>query len=186
MAHFSENNESRCPFWTECNSQCMRRLGGVYIPFPYYVELFCKSGQFTNCSHYLLGSLLTRERADSFRDVHSLWSFSCRRFFCGTPLYRYRRRVRDTITPHERPHQICRKTHWTRPGFSSSRHIHVWQLPFSPACPVRTFLHIEHRINRQQFGNRNVQQKKPLTHIELRAWIYWRTRHDSNVRPTDS
>lgn len=72
MSHFSENNESRCPYWIECNSQCMRRMGGIYIPLQYYVEFFCKSGQFTNCSHYLLGSIFTRERADSNSDVQNL------------------------------------------------------------------------------------------------------------------
>ena len=71
-AQFSKNTGSSCPFWLECNSQCMRRLGGVYIPLPYYVEFFCKTDQYSSCSQYLRGNLLAREKADNFRNAHNL------------------------------------------------------------------------------------------------------------------
>ena len=71
MGHFSKKNESYCPFWIECNSQCMRRLGGLFIPLPYYADQFCKTGQFTNCGHYLLGNLLTMERSESLANAYN-------------------------------------------------------------------------------------------------------------------
>ncbi|MEW6520222.1 MAG: hypothetical protein AB1461_12500 [Thermodesulfobacteriota bacterium] len=71
MSHFSKKKGSSCPFWIECNSQCLRRLGGVYIPLQYYVETFCKTREFVSCGHYLLANLLTREKADSFEHAHN-------------------------------------------------------------------------------------------------------------------
>jgi len=72
MTHFSKKNDSNCPFWIECNAQCMRRLGGVYIPLPHYTELLCKTRQYTNCSHYLLGSLVAMNKAEFSNDARVL------------------------------------------------------------------------------------------------------------------
>ena len=49
-------NGSKCPYWAlESSSECGIAKGGMYIPMPEHVKMFCLSTNHFKCSQYIKG-----------------------------------------------------------------------------------------------------------------------------------
>lgn len=45
-----------CPYWDpDREQQCMMTKGGLYVPMPEHVFMFCSTPCFTSCHHYTMG-----------------------------------------------------------------------------------------------------------------------------------
>lgn len=48
--------EDNCPYWTlEHNRECGISKGGMYIPMPEHIQMFCHSGKYYQCQAYVRG-----------------------------------------------------------------------------------------------------------------------------------
>ena len=59
MGNYAKTNrhdEGRCPYWAlESYSECGLSKGGVYIPLPEHVQMYCLSGNYDLCCQYVKG-----------------------------------------------------------------------------------------------------------------------------------
>jgi hypothetical protein len=45
-----------CPYWSiNDNEECGMSKGGVYIPLPQHMKMFCLTSQYIQCHHYIKG-----------------------------------------------------------------------------------------------------------------------------------
>lgn len=50
-----------CPFWNQKESiECTMIKGGMYIPLPEHVQMFCMSSRYVQCRQYIHGIEMTR------------------------------------------------------------------------------------------------------------------------------
>lgn len=57
----------KCPHWTENNGdECKMTKGGLYIPMPEHVSMFCMSSRYAHCHQYIRGEELLQEAARNF------------------------------------------------------------------------------------------------------------------------
>ena len=65
-------DQSRCCCYLCLDSKqvCAMTRGGVYLPMPEHIEMFCKTSHFTDCHHYVRGNQLSSEagRKDGCKD----------------------------------------------------------------------------------------------------------------------
>ncbi len=62
----------KCPHWVEENANaCNMTKGGLYIPMPEHIEMFCSTGRYGRCSQYLRGSEMIHEDAEKYGFVTS-------------------------------------------------------------------------------------------------------------------
>jgi len=48
--------DGRCPYWsTNDNEECGMSMGGVFIPLPHHVKIFCLTSQYIQCHQYIKG-----------------------------------------------------------------------------------------------------------------------------------
>ena len=61
-----DGEHKKCPYWEPDQAQqCLLTKGGLYIPMPEHVFLFCNSSSYTSCDHYIMGCrLLMAEQAN--------------------------------------------------------------------------------------------------------------------------
>lgn len=58
---------SQCPYWSKNKSkECGMIKGGLYIPMPEHVEMFCDSVKFGSCHQYIRGCELLQESAKKY------------------------------------------------------------------------------------------------------------------------
>lgn len=51
-----------CPYWDKVKKQdCNLTKGGLYLPLPEHIEIFCGTQHFTQCNHYIMGCELLGE-----------------------------------------------------------------------------------------------------------------------------
>lgn len=59
--------KEQCPYWSSQNShECKMTKGGLYIPMPEHVDMFCSKPRYTSCHQYLRGCDLMRETAKRY------------------------------------------------------------------------------------------------------------------------
>jgi hypothetical protein len=57
----------QCPYWSKQNShECKMTKGGLYIPMPEHVDMFCSKPQYSQCHQYLRGRELLQETARKY------------------------------------------------------------------------------------------------------------------------
>ncbi len=57
----------QCPYWSKNKSkECGMIKGGLYIPMPEHVEMFCSSARFGVCHQYIRGCELLQESAKKY------------------------------------------------------------------------------------------------------------------------
>ena len=57
----------QCPYCSSDNShECKMTKGGLYIPMPEHVDIFCSKPQYTGCHQYLRGCELMQETARKY------------------------------------------------------------------------------------------------------------------------
>ncbi len=62
----SKPRDEKCPFWAlEENKECGMAKGGMYIPMPEHVRMFCLSSKCYRCSQYIKGCELTFSRDEN-------------------------------------------------------------------------------------------------------------------------
>jgi hypothetical protein len=67
--------QDHCPYWDQTNKQdCKLTKGGLYIPLPEHIEIFCRSSHFSQCHQYIRGCELLDEST-----VHSIYYDDSRR-----------------------------------------------------------------------------------------------------------
>lgn len=44
-----------CPYWCSSGQDCRMSQGGVYLPMPEHISLFCRSKSFVQCHQYAIG-----------------------------------------------------------------------------------------------------------------------------------
>jgi hypothetical protein len=55
------SQQEKCPYWAiSSRNDCGMTKGGMYIPMPEHVSLFCRSGNFTQCRQYIRGCEITK------------------------------------------------------------------------------------------------------------------------------
>jgi hypothetical protein len=55
-----------CPYWDQITKQdCRLTKGGLYIPLPEHIEIFCSTTHFNQCHQFIRGCELLREAAAS-------------------------------------------------------------------------------------------------------------------------
>jgi hypothetical protein len=47
--------QRNCPYWDQVKHDCIMTRGGLYIPLPEHIEVFCKTAHFSECHHYVTG-----------------------------------------------------------------------------------------------------------------------------------
>ena len=58
---------NQCPYWSPHNShECKMTKGGLYIPMPEHVDMFCSKPQYVQCHQYLRGCELLKETARKY------------------------------------------------------------------------------------------------------------------------
>ena len=61
----SEEHTSKnlaCPYFQRDNGgDCQMTRGGLYIPLPAHIEIFCKTIKYTSCPQYIRGKVLIQE-----------------------------------------------------------------------------------------------------------------------------
>ena len=56
-----------CPYWSKQNShECKMTKGGLYIPMPEHVDMFCSKSYFVQCHQYLRGCEILKETARKY------------------------------------------------------------------------------------------------------------------------
>lgn len=59
-----------CPYWSMSdNEECGMSHGGVYIPLPQHVKMFCLSAQYIQCQHYIKGCEQIMMQKDRKKEV---------------------------------------------------------------------------------------------------------------------
>lgn len=57
----------QCPYWTDGNSnECKMTKGGLFLPMPDHISIFCTTSRFTQCHQYIRGEELLQETARRF------------------------------------------------------------------------------------------------------------------------
>jgi len=46
---------STCPYLSHNAEECLMTTGGLYLPLPEHIEMFCKTSSFAKCHHYIIG-----------------------------------------------------------------------------------------------------------------------------------
>ena len=58
---------NQCPYWSTDNShECKMTKGGLYIPMPEHVDMFCSKSLYSQCHQYLRGLELMQETARKY------------------------------------------------------------------------------------------------------------------------
>ena len=70
-ASMEENTKNKaanqCPYWSMQNShECKMTKGGLYIPMPEHVDMFCSKPRYSHCHQYLRGCELLKETARKY------------------------------------------------------------------------------------------------------------------------
>ncbi len=56
--------QSACPYWDEASKQdCKMVKGGLYIPMPEHIDIFCSTIHFSQCHQYIRGCEILNETA---------------------------------------------------------------------------------------------------------------------------
>lgn len=68
MTNSKKNStDKKCPYWSKQNShECKMTKGGLYIPMPEHVDMFCSKPQYSQCHQYLRGRELLQETARKY------------------------------------------------------------------------------------------------------------------------
>lgn len=68
MSHDStQSSRKQCPYWGKNNShECKMTKGGLYIPMPEHINMFCLTSRYTFCHQYIRGCELLREAAKKY------------------------------------------------------------------------------------------------------------------------
>lgn len=62
-----QSNSNQCPYWSKNHShECRMSKGGLYIPMPEHVEMFCSTSQYIQCHQYIRGCELLKETAKKY------------------------------------------------------------------------------------------------------------------------
>ena len=67
--------QNKCPYWAlEKNRECGLSKGGMYIPMPGHVKMFCHSAKFNQCPKYLKGVelIISKNRLEPDRLMNKL------------------------------------------------------------------------------------------------------------------
>jgi len=46
---------STCPYLSHNAEECLLTSGGLYLPLPEHIDMFCKTSSFVKCHHYIVG-----------------------------------------------------------------------------------------------------------------------------------
>lgn len=61
------DDHKKCPYWSKNNShECRMTKGGLYIPMPEHVEMFCSTASYSRCHQYIRGCELLQETAKKY------------------------------------------------------------------------------------------------------------------------
>ncbi len=58
-----------CNYLSENQLECLVTKGGLYIPMPEHIELFCKGDNYVQCHQYIMGCEECRESAKKFGHI---------------------------------------------------------------------------------------------------------------------
>ena len=57
----------KCPYWINGDgSECKMTKGGLFLPMPDHISIFCTTSRFTQCHQYIRGEELLQETARKF------------------------------------------------------------------------------------------------------------------------
>lgn len=71
----------KCPYWADGDANaCNMTKGGLYIPMPGHIEMFCSTGRYGQCSQYLRSSEMVHEEAEKYGFVTGQGRRRYRRF----------------------------------------------------------------------------------------------------------
>ncbi|MCB2184737.1 MAG: PilZ domain-containing protein [Desulfobulbaceae bacterium] len=60
-------DNTKCPYWSKNNSkECRMTKGGLYIPMPEHIAMFCATARCTQCHQYIRGTELLQEAAKKY------------------------------------------------------------------------------------------------------------------------
>jgi hypothetical protein len=60
-------NDKKCPYWSKNNGHdCRMTKGGLYIPMPEHIDLFCSTPHYIKCHQYMRGCELLQETAKKY------------------------------------------------------------------------------------------------------------------------
>lgn len=65
----TEHKKEFCPYWSGTCQECRMAKGGVYLPMPEHVGLFCCTKSFIQCHQYILGCGVIREVVEQYRSL---------------------------------------------------------------------------------------------------------------------
>jgi len=51
----SNEKLSSCPYLSHNAEECLMTTGGLYLPLPEHIEMFCKTSCYVKCHHYIIG-----------------------------------------------------------------------------------------------------------------------------------
>ena len=82
-----KSSENQCPYWsTSNNHECKMTKGGLYIPMPEHVDMFCSKPHYENCHQYMRGRELINETARKYGFIVDGGRRKYRRVMDRTPL----------------------------------------------------------------------------------------------------
>ena len=57
----------KCPYWIDGNgNECKMTKGGLFLPMPDHISIFCTTSRFTQCHQYIRGEEVLQETARKF------------------------------------------------------------------------------------------------------------------------
>lgn len=58
-----QNKQEDCPYLSVSQLECKVTEGGLYLPMPEHIDMFCKDASHVHCRHYLRGCEICKENA---------------------------------------------------------------------------------------------------------------------------
>lgn len=62
----SKKIDKKCAYLADNRHECLMVKGGLYIPMPEHIDLFCQTSNFSQCHQYIKGLEFVRESAKKY------------------------------------------------------------------------------------------------------------------------
>ena len=67
---FAAREKNSCPHLSENALECRVTKGGLYLPMPEHIDIFCQTNQYVQCHQYIRACELVRETAREYGYIH--------------------------------------------------------------------------------------------------------------------
>jgi len=66
--NLTEQHKWFCPYWASSSQECRIVKGGVYLPMPEHISLFCQTKSFVLCHQYVIGCEAISEAIELYHE----------------------------------------------------------------------------------------------------------------------